>query len=231
MILFSYILFDIHFQNITAIGSIRSTESIRSKIVKIMASYKNANDQLRETGSGLFGIDHSNFQEYIVSLVCKYYFDLLPVLGSRPNVTPAFMNECEEDEEDHNGNIDSDDDESVFSASIGGYWSKNRTKSSIVEMDDNNSEVECLEVNQSESFPESLGSTKRSFDMANESTTSFANRQNDPSSTVDTGYTVTQMSSTSSISRNNSSYRKSTKSPRRNNKINKTSYKTSSPKN
>jgi hypothetical protein len=32
-----------------------------------------------------------------VDNICKYYFELLLVLGNRPNITPAFTNELDED--------------------------------------------------------------------------------------------------------------------------------------
>jgi hypothetical protein len=59
-----------------------------------MASYKTASDGMNTSGMGLTGTDKSTYQEHIVDNVCKYYFDLLPVLGDRPNIYPHYTNEC-----------------------------------------------------------------------------------------------------------------------------------------
>ena len=69
-----------------SIGSMRSADSIKTKIARIMASYKEANERLNATGSGLEGIEYTNFQEYVVNNICKYYYQLDPVLKNRPNV-------------------------------------------------------------------------------------------------------------------------------------------------
>ena len=64
----------------------RSAESIKTKIARVMASYKEANERLMNTGSGLNGLAYTTFQELIVNIVCKYYYQLDPVLKNRPNV-------------------------------------------------------------------------------------------------------------------------------------------------
>ncbi len=73
---------------------------------------------MRNTGGGLHGIAHSNYQDWVIDKVCKYYLDLLPVLGSRPNVQPAFTNEDDfsptEDKGTTNQNENDSDVESLF---------------------------------------------------------------------------------------------------------------------
>jgi hypothetical protein len=76
-----------------------------------MASYKEANDRMNQTGAGLEGLDLTNFQEYIVNQVCKYYFELDSVMRDRPNVQPWFTNEHTLVEI----NDESDDDNSIES--------------------------------------------------------------------------------------------------------------------
>ena len=88
-----------------------------------MASYKEASERMNRTGNGLEGFQYTSFQEYIVKNVCRYYFELEPILkDDRPNVTPWYTNEddsdeIEEDEEETENNnrnstvfLSSDDD-------------------------------------------------------------------------------------------------------------------------
>ena len=75
------------------IGSERTAESIKNKITRIMASYKDANEKMNNTGAGLDGFEFTSFQEYIVKQVCRFYFVLDPVLRDRPNVFPWATNE------------------------------------------------------------------------------------------------------------------------------------------
>ena len=97
------------------LGSERSAESIRTKIIRIMSSYKEAHERLNNTGSGLQGIAYTNLQEYVVKNICKYYFELDPVLKNRPNVYPWFTNEKKKSQtNDHENQVasvllDSDD--------------------------------------------------------------------------------------------------------------------------
>jgi hypothetical protein len=44
------------------------------------------------TGRGTTGIEHANFQNYVVTNICRYYFELLPVLKDRPNMKPWYTN-------------------------------------------------------------------------------------------------------------------------------------------
>ena len=75
-------------------GSERTPDSIKSKIIRIMSSYKEANERLNRTGNGITDpLKYSTFQEYIVNNVCKYYYVLDPVLKDRPNVSPWATNE------------------------------------------------------------------------------------------------------------------------------------------
>lgn len=80
----------------SSIGSDRSLESIRTKIIRVMASYKETYEKLNNTGNGLTGLEHTTFKEYIIRDVCKYYYKLDPVLKNRPNVYPHYTNEDEE---------------------------------------------------------------------------------------------------------------------------------------
>ena len=64
----------------------RSADSIKTKIARVMASYKEANERLLNTGSGIQGLAYTTFQELIVNTVCKYYYQLDPILKNRPNV-------------------------------------------------------------------------------------------------------------------------------------------------
>jgi hypothetical protein len=102
------------------LGSERTVESINCKIKRIYDSYKVASDQMNGTGAGITGREDTiNFQKYIVKFVCKYYFELKPVFGDRPNVRPFFTNEDECNESvskencTENGNHSSDE-ESLF---------------------------------------------------------------------------------------------------------------------
>jgi hypothetical protein len=65
-----------------------------------MASYKEGNEKLNNTGSGLTGLDLSTLQEYVVNNICKYYYVLDPVLRDRPNVRPVYTNDNEDDDSD-----------------------------------------------------------------------------------------------------------------------------------
>ena len=80
----------------TVIGSDRSSESVRTKIARVLDSYKVASERLARSGTGLDGFKHTSFQEYIVREVCRYYFELDPVLRDRPNVRAWFTNEDEQ---------------------------------------------------------------------------------------------------------------------------------------
>ena len=83
-------------------GSDRTSESIRTKIIRIMQSYKEANERMLRSGNGLKGLKNTTFQEYIVQDICKYYFILDPVLKDRPNIKPRYTNEEESSEESKN---------------------------------------------------------------------------------------------------------------------------------
>ena len=58
-----------------------------------MALYKEGNECINNTGSGLHGIELSTLQEWVVNNICKYYYELDPVLRDRPNVRPCYTNE------------------------------------------------------------------------------------------------------------------------------------------
>jgi hypothetical protein len=107
------------------LGSIRTPESVRTKIVRILQSYKTAKDYITNTGSGLTGISFSNYQDKVVSKYCRYYFILDPVLGQRPNVKPWFTNE--DGDKNNNENDQSDYDE---------------------ESDGTNNEILCIDIDK-----------------------------------------------------------------------------------
>ena len=99
-----------------------------------MSQYKEAHEKMKNTGSGLEGFHFANFQDYIVKNVCKYYFELDPVLKDRPNVYPWVTNEDEynpeSDEEntkekDHRMSIVLSSDEDDNSMESLGIISKN----------------------------------------------------------------------------------------------------------
>ena len=64
-----------------------------------MASYKEAAERMAQTGNGLQGLEYTSFQEYIVKNICRYYFELDPILKDRPNVTPWATNEDTSDDD------------------------------------------------------------------------------------------------------------------------------------
>jgi hypothetical protein len=90
----------------------RSPESIRTKIVRVMKSYKKANDRFNGSGHGLEGIDYANYHEKVLKETCRFYDDLHPILGERPNVTPWVTNEDIDDEEEEVNNAVDESDES-----------------------------------------------------------------------------------------------------------------------
>ena len=65
-----------------------------------MASYKEASKRFNQAGSGFEGLELSTFQDWVVKNVCRYYFELDPILKDRPNVTPWYTNEQEDEQED-----------------------------------------------------------------------------------------------------------------------------------
>ena len=75
-----------------------------------MQSYKEANEKIGMSGNGLKGIQYTSFHEYIVRNVCKYYYELDPILKNRPNVRPWATNE--DDDLHLNSVMLSSDDES-----------------------------------------------------------------------------------------------------------------------
>ena len=108
----------IFFNYILTTGSDRSSEAIKNKINRIMASYKDGCDMVNQSGGGLEGLDESSFQQYIVNNVCKYFYELDDLMKDRPNVKPWFTNEHKlievEDSDD-----DDDSDDSIESLVMG----------------------------------------------------------------------------------------------------------------
>ena len=113
-----------------------------------MASYKEAHERINNTGNGVHGFEKDNtFQEYIIRNVCKYYFELDPVLRDRPNVYPHYTNEDEKVKK-YNGHIPtpkekatifltSDDDDSIENNDIE-LFANDTT-------DDDDDDDECVE--------------------------------------------------------------------------------------
>jgi hypothetical protein len=99
-----------------------------------MASYKNASDEMNTSGMGLTETDKSTYQEHIVNDVCKYYFDLLPVLGDRPNIYPHYTNESVRKDNivETFDNQSDDDNESLFDE----YGNRITTSSKVNELID-----------------------------------------------------------------------------------------------
>jgi hypothetical protein len=81
----------LHIYNIKGVD--RTVDSIRTKIKRVLDSYYKASDRMRDTGAGLDGSQYTTFHEMIKNTVCKYYDELQPVLGDRPNVNTWFTNE------------------------------------------------------------------------------------------------------------------------------------------
>jgi hypothetical protein len=78
----------------------RTPESIRTKIVRVMQSYKKAQDRFNTSGNGLEGIEESDFHSKVLKETCRFYDDLKPILGDRPNVTAWATNEDEEEDDE-----------------------------------------------------------------------------------------------------------------------------------
>jgi hypothetical protein len=94
---------------------VRTPQSIRNKIVRIIRAYNTAEYRLKTTGAGMVGTEYDNFQDEVVHKHCIYYHELKPILADRPNVTPWATNFDTEDEGDDNvkdSHNDSSDDES-----------------------------------------------------------------------------------------------------------------------
>jgi hypothetical protein len=69
------------------------------------------------TGAGTVGAEHEKFQDYIIDNVCRYYFELLPIMKDRPNVLPWFTNHGQE-KSDTSSDESEDDEESVFNSDV-----------------------------------------------------------------------------------------------------------------
>jgi hypothetical protein len=97
-------------------GSIRSPESIRTKINRLITSYKDAEDRLNGTGAGMEGIELSTFQEEVCNTTCRFYHQLRPVMVNRPNVRPWATNDdsdCFEEKEDEEESCLSSNDSDI----------------------------------------------------------------------------------------------------------------------
>jgi hypothetical protein len=69
------------------------------------------------TGAGTVGAEHLKFQDYIIDNVCRYYFELLPIMKDRPNVLPWFTNHGQE-KSDSSSDESDDEEESVFNSDV-----------------------------------------------------------------------------------------------------------------
>ena len=96
---------------------------------------------MSNTGAGLEGIKYSTFQEYIVKDVCKYYFDLDPVLKNRPNVSPWYVGESkkrskeQKEKEKQNEICLSSDDDSDESFTFGTNESRHDLETPVADSD------------------------------------------------------------------------------------------------
>jgi hypothetical protein len=72
---------------------------------------------MMQSGGGLeTAHDIDSFANYIRKFVCKYYFELKPVFGDRPNIQPWYTNEGQGVDPDGDSDaFDNRDDESLFS--------------------------------------------------------------------------------------------------------------------
>jgi hypothetical protein len=90
------------------LGSVRTPNSIGSKIKTIMDSYNEASRRMNTTGMGLEDWEVPSFKDMLRDTVCRWYYDLEEVLKDRPNVTPWFVNGMKDSDDEENY----DDDES-----------------------------------------------------------------------------------------------------------------------
>jgi hypothetical protein len=98
-------------------------DSIRTKIKRVLDSYYKASDHLRETGGGLEGEAYNNYHEKIKHTVCRFYDELQPVLGDRPNVNAWFTNECTSYKGEEKDKVDTSlmSDEESFMSTVEKY--------------------------------------------------------------------------------------------------------------
>jgi hypothetical protein len=200
-----------------------------------MASYRVATDRMIGTGQGLEDVDKPDFQQYVVDNICKYYFDLLPVLGNRPNITPAFTNEVDEDSsndnKNSNGSFDFAEDETESLFDEEGNKINGITNNAVIDMTDNN---DCYESNddhvsrktnagnknkyidiiddEEDDYVDEFAGIKRSSTLINKTTTAMTDK-NYTSSTTTRGESET--TSQSSQSNKNGSPKKMASPPKR----------------
>ena len=77
-------------------GTIRSGNQVKAKINHILSTYKEALEEIHQSGGGLDIEQHESFMGHIHNDVCKYYTQLDIVLGARPNMWAAYTNEMED---------------------------------------------------------------------------------------------------------------------------------------
>lgn len=101
-----------------------------------------------QSGGGLQGSDVDSFAKYIRKYHCKYYYELRPIFGNRPNVQPWFTNEGQgrEPDEDEDENRD---DESLFSCND----DENYVNDSARDQDNVDDDVVVLDVDTGEVVP------------------------------------------------------------------------------
>ena len=114
-----------------------------------MGQYKEANERMNNTGDGLEGIEFSNFQDYIVNSICKYYFELDPVLKERPNVRPWITNE---DEVVVLEPPSSDDDSMISAESDGSMNKKHKQNADILELENDTTDDEYKSTKSNNDF-------------------------------------------------------------------------------
>ena len=71
----------------------RSAANVKAKIDHIISTYKDATEQVHQSGNELDEVEYESFMDMIHRRYCKYYSVLEPVLSARPNIWPKFTNE------------------------------------------------------------------------------------------------------------------------------------------
>jgi hypothetical protein len=94
--------------------SIRSPASIKSRIDRLLESFKAADARFKKTGAGIHDFTQfRSFHDSVLKKHCRWYHELYAVFHDRPNVNAAYTNE----EEDDSSSLLLEDDESLVSDS------------------------------------------------------------------------------------------------------------------
>ena len=179
------------------IGSERTTDSIKNKIHRVMASYKEGHERLSQTGGGMDGIELTTFQEWVTTNICKYYFELDAVLKDRPNVKPWYTNEDVSVTE--NNDVEEEDSEGNMSISSTNDHESLRYIEQEFNTYDSDTEIETTDISpgtkdiEPTHEYETITNNSRPFDLSNHSRTNFS-----PTSDGNRSITMMSPSNTSS---------------------------------